>query len=89
MIWEETYTNTLLRAALTRAILTSIEEAVTATATTTIQQVSVATSLAMPTAAVVSVSLCIVVLKAKNQYIATFSNFTKTLDKQIFNLYNI
>ena len=65
MIWEETYTNTLLRATLTSTILTSIEEAITSTATAAIQQATVATAMAMPAAPLVSVSLCIVVLKAK------------------------
>ena len=65
MIWEETCSNTLLRATLTSTVPTSFEEAITTATTTSIQQVAVTATLALPSATLVSVSLCIVVLKAK------------------------
>ena len=65
MIWEETYGNTVLRVTLTSTFLALLEEAFTASTTTAIQQVTVAAAMAVPTAALVSVSLYIVKLKAK------------------------
>ena len=65
MIWEEIYGNTLLRVTLVRAILTSFVGAIPTTRTAPIQQDTVAPALTLPSAAVVSAPLCIVVLKAK------------------------
>ena len=65
MIWEEIYWNTLLRVTQLSTVVTSFVGAITAAVTTPFQQVTVATVLALPSAAVVFASLCIVVLKAK------------------------
>lgn len=73
MIWEEMHTKEPLSLTLTRAFLLAIGEAFTTTMLLAFRQVSVATTMAMPTPTVRSVSLCFVVLNAKSaeQEIAT------------------
>ena len=66
MIWEEMHTNEPLSLTLTRAILLAVGEAIiAATMPLTIQQVTVAPTMAVPTPTVRSVSLYSVVLNAK------------------------
>ena len=73
MIWEETLGKEPLSLALTRAFLLAVGEAVTTTMHLTVQQVTVTTTLAVPSPAIRSVPLYFVVLHAKaaEQAIAT------------------